>query len=342
MPAHPNVLLLLNAQPSHIDQLKAAGAGEVRQGPVIQELGQAVDPALVRGVECMLCDFLPSNLDDCDSLKMVQLGSAGYSQVFGLPLVSRGIRVCNGLGNFDVPIAEWNVMNLIMWQRSMLEMLQNQRNAVWDRSARFQSELRGSVVGFFGYGGMARETARLIRHMGMQVWALTRDGNVKSRDNVYRVEGTGDPDGTLCHRTFSMAQKAEFLAGLDYLILAMPITPATAGIVTAADLKSLKPSTVLLNPARAGLVEESVLVKCLQEKWIRGASIDVHYAYPLPPEHPLWHLPNVILTPHIAGSGQSTHFQERIYDIFTQNVTRYRSGLPLLNELSPAQIEGKV
>lgn len=127
-------------------------------------------------------------LDNCDSLKLVQLGSAGYSQVFGLPLVPRGIHVCNGLGNFDVPIAEWNVMNLIdAAARCMLEMQQNQRNAVWDRSARFQSELRGSVVGFFGYGGMARETARLIRHMGMQVWALTRDGNTKPRDNIYRV-----------------------------------------------------------------------------------------------------------------------------------------------------------
>ena len=342
MSAHPKVLLLLDAQPSHINQLRTAGAAEVRQGPVLHEPGQPIDPALLRGVECILCDFLPGNLDDCDSLKMVQLGSAGYSQVFGLPLVARGIRACNGLGNFDVPIAEWNVMNLIMWQRGMLEMQQNQRNAVWDRSARFQSELRGSVVGLFGYGGMARETARLIRNMGMQVWALTRDGSVKSRGNNYRVEGTGDPDGTLCHRTFSMSQKAEFLAGLDYLILAMPITPVTAGIVTESDLKSLKPSAVLLNPARAGLVEESVLIRCLREKWIRGASIDVHYAYPLPPEHPLWHLPNVILTPHIAGSGQSTHFQERIYDIFTQNLARYCSGRPLLNELSPEQIEGKV
>ena len=259
MPSKPTVLLLLDSKQSHVDNLHAAGAGEVRFGPTLNALGQSVAPELLRGIECLLCDFLPKNLDDCDSLKMVQLGSAGYSQVFGLPLVARGIRACNGLGNFDVPIAEWNVMNLIMWQRGMLEMQQNQRNAVWDRSARFQSELRGSVVGFFGYGGMARETARLIRNMGMQVWALTRDGSVKSRGNNYRVEGTGDPDGTLCHRTFSMSQKAEFLAGLDYLILAMPITPVTAGIVTESDLKSLKPSAVLHNPARAGLVEESVL-----------------------------------------------------------------------------------
>ena len=342
MPVKPTVLLLIESQDSLVDTLYAAGAGEVRLGPTVDDVGQVVDPGLLRGVECILCDYLPANLDDCDRLKWVQLASAGYSQIFGLPLVARGIRACNGLGNFDVPMAEWNVMMLILWQRSLREMLDHQRHAIWDRSARFQSELRGSVVGFFGYGGMARETARLIRHMGLEVWALTRDGSVKSRDNTYRVEGTGDPDGLIPHRTFRMADKAEFLAGLDYLILAMPITPATTGIVTEADLKQLKPSAVLLNPARAKLIDEAVLVRCLQKNWIRGASLDVHYAYPLPPEHPLWHMPNVILTPHISGSGQSPHFQERIFDIFSQNLARSLSGQPLLNELTSAQMEGQV
>lgn len=342
MPKKPTVLLLIETNEPLVDALRAAGAGEVRVGPTVDDIGQTVDPALLSGVECILCDYLPANLDDCDRLKWVQLASAGYSQIFGLPLVKRGIRASNGLGNFDVPMAEWNVMMLILWQRRMREMLDNQRQAIWDRSARFQSELRGSVVGFFGYGGMARETARLVRHMGLEVWALTRDGSVKPRDNTYRVAGTGDPDGTLCHRTFRMADKAEFLAGLDYLILAMPITPVTTDIVTEADLRQLKPSAVLINPARAKLIDEDVLIRCLQENWIRGASLDVHYAYPLPPEHPLWHMPNVILTPHISGSGQSSHFQERIFDIFTQNLTRYISGHPLLNELTAPQMEGQV
>ncbi len=84
-----------------------------------------------------------------------------------------------------------------------------------------------------------------------------------------------------------------------------------------------------------------MLLRCLRESWIRGASLDVHYAYPLPPDHPLWSMANVILTPHISGSGLSPHFQERIYDIFTINVERYCGGRPLLNELTADQIEGR-
>ena len=82
------------------------------------------------------------------------------------------------------------------------------------------------------------------------------------------------------------------------------------------------------------------MIRCVRENWIRGASLDVHYAYPLPPEHPLWSQPNVVLTPHISGSGLSPHFLERIYDIFAQNLTRFCSGQPLLNELSDSQLEG--
>mgnify|MGYP002623118976 FL=1 len=341
MTAHPDVLLLLEPGAEALDQLHASGAGEIRVGPHLEQPGQEVDRELLQGAQCMLCEFPPANLDDCDSLNWIQLTSAGYSQIFGFPLTERGIRVTNGRGNFDVPIAEWNIMMMLAWNRHLLEMLNNQRGRIWDRSARFQSELRGSVVGFYGYGGLARETARQACSMGLEVRALTRDGRVKPRDGIYCVPGTGDPQGTLLHHVFGPEQKSEFLAGLDYLILAMPITPATTGIVGEEELRRLKPSAVLINPARAGLVDESSLITCLRDASFRGASIDVHYQYPLPPEHPLWDLPNVILTPHISGSTLSPHFRSRIFDIFARNLARFCTGEPLLNELTPQQIQGR-
>ncbi|MEX0724875.1 MAG: D-2-hydroxyacid dehydrogenase [Planctomycetaceae bacterium] len=341
MSSNPTVLILLDSQPQFIEQVRAAGADEILLGPSTEAAGIAVDPKLLNAAECLLCELLPSNFAECKNLKWMQLTSAGYSQIFGHSLVERGIRVTNGLGNFDIPMAEWNVMMTILWHRHLLEMLDNQKKADFDRAARFQSELRGSVVGFYGYGGMARETARLLRHMGLEVWALTRDGKIKSRSLTYCVPGTGDPEGKLPHRVFSPEQKQEFLSGLDYLIMAMPITNTTTGIIGETELKMLKSSAVLLNPARAGLIEEQALIRCMSEQWIRGAAIDVHYAYPLPPEHPLWSLPNVVLTPHISGSSLSPHFQERIFDIFSSNLKRYCAGEPLLNELSIEQIQGK-
>lgn len=88
------------------------------------------------------------------------------------------------------------------------------------------------------------------------------------------------------------------------------------------------------------MTEEQTFVRCLREQWIRGISLDVHYAYPLPPEHPLWSMPNLIMTPHISGSAASPYFLERIYDIFSQNLDRFMSSRPLLNELSKAQVRG--
>src|SRR3990170_3021620 len=92
--------------------------GEVRIGPWLDGMGESsMPPELMRGVEVLLCEMPPSNFDDFDRLKWIQLESAGYSQVLDLPILERGIRVTNGLGNYDIPVAEWNVMAILMWNR---------------------------------------------------------------------------------------------------------------------------------------------------------------------------------------------------------------------------------
>jgi phosphoglycerate dehydrogenase-like enzyme len=121
----------------------------------------------------------------------------------------------------------------------------------------------------------------------------------------------------------------------------MPQTTATIGMIGERELKMLKPSAVIINPARAPIIPQEVFVRCLRERWIRGASLDVHYAYPLPPEHPLWGMPNLIMTPHISGSAESPRFLDRIYDIFSQNIERLVAAKPLLNELTTEQLQGR-
>jgi phosphoglycerate dehydrogenase-like enzyme len=109
-------------------------------------------------------------------------------------------------------------------------------------------------------------------------------------------------------------------------------------MVAETELRSLSKSAFVLNPARGPLILEAALLKALREGWIAGAALDTHYYYPMPADHPLWHFPNVILTPHISGSDSSPHYRERIGEILTQNVRRLTSGHTLLNELSPAQL----
>jgi phosphoglycerate dehydrogenase-like enzyme len=290
-------------------------------------------------IDAMFCTYPPVNIDRMRKLRFIQISSAGYSQLFGLNLTERGIRAGNARGCFDVPIAEWNVAMIVNLARDLRQMIRNQDSQVWDRGARFQSEVRGLTVGLWGYGGIGRETARLLRAMGLRVHVLSRTG-IGPVENVYAVPGTGDPEGVLPHRVFLAGEELAFLAELDFLILAMPLTPATEGIVGERELRALPRSAFLLNPARGPLVQETALLRALEEGWIAGAAIDTHYHYPLPPEHPVWRAPNVILTPHISGSGQSPYFLDRVWDIFVENMRRFISGRPLLNELTPAQLSG--
>ena len=152
------------------------------------------------------------------------------------------------------------------------------------------------------------------------------------------MPGTGDPQGRLPDRVFLPDEKEEFFRGVDYLVLAMPLTPETRGIVGAAELALLRPSAAILNPARGPLIEEEPLLTALRERRFRAAALDTHFRYPLPPEHELWGMENVILTPHISGSSENPHFLMRIWDIFSENIDLYLREQPLINEVDPVEL----
>lgn len=295
---------------------------------------------LIAECDVLFCSFPPENHELMSALKMIQVSSAGYKQLTGHKFEERAVKACNALGVFDVPIAEWNIAMMINLVRDLRGLIRNQESRIWDRSARFQTEIRGLVAGMWGYGGIGRETARLAKALGMKVHVMTRNG-VTTREHTYCLPGTGDPGGLLPDRVFLTHQKEEFLQGLDFLIMAIPQTANTEGIIGEQELNMLRSHAFLVNPARGPLVQEQALLTALNEGWIAGAAIDTHYYYPMPADHPLWKMPHVIMTPHISGSSASTHFLKRVWDIFVQNVQRLQDGAPLLNELTPGQLKGE-
>ncbi|MFD1140255.1 D-2-hydroxyacid dehydrogenase [Larkinella insperata] len=329
MPIHEPVLRQLRELPGVSVDVVARPEEKTRPLPTAQ----------IQDCEVLFCTFLPENHAEMQRLKLVQISSAGYSQLFGKNLRERGIRACNSLGVFDVPIAEWNIAMMINLARDLRGLVRNQEGRIWDRSARFQHEIRGSVVGIWGYGGIGRETARLAKALGMTVHVLVRQP-VQKRETEFCVPGTGDPEGTLPDRIFYGPEKEDFLRSVDFLVMALPQTATTTGLVGEAELRLLKPTAFVLNPARGPLIQETALLKALQEGWIAGAALDTHYQYPLPPDHPLWAFPNVFLTPHISGSSLSPRFLERVSSIFLENVKRYQQGATLLNELTADQLAG--
>jgi phosphoglycerate dehydrogenase-like enzyme len=291
---------------------------------------RALPAELLRRQHVLVCKLPPTNFDGLAALELMQLTTVGYEHLRDLGLADRPVRVCNARGIFDTAIAEWVVAMLVNLMRDLPAMLRNQASATWERAPRFQQEIRGRTVGLWGYGGIGRETARLARALGLTVHVLSRFG-VKPRRDAYTLPGTGDPDGVLPDRVFTAGQEPEFLAGLDFLVLALPRTQRTTGMVGAKELQALPRSAFVLNPARGPIIEEQALVTALREGRVAGAALDTHYAYPLPPEHPLWRFPNVILTPHISGADHSKDFPARMGELFVQNVERHLAGRPLLN-----------
>lgn len=333
-----NILIDMPVHEPSLQKLKGIAGVNVKLVNPPEERVRPLPKELIADADVLFCTFPPENHAEMEKLKFVQISSAGYKQLMGIGLNGQGVKASNALGVFDVPIAEWNVAMMINLARDMRGMMHNQDNAIWDRSARFQHEIRGSVVGIWGYGGIGRETARQVKALGMTVHVLSRSG-VKPRNDIYSVEGTSDKEGILPDKVFLMDEKEAFLKGLDFLIIAMPQTDTNQGIVGEAELKMLKPTAYLLNPARGPLVDEQALIKALKNNWIAGAALDTHYYYPTPPEHPLWGMPNVIFTPHISGSSLSPKFLERVWDIFVQNVERLSKGEQLLNALSPSDLK---
>jgi phosphoglycerate dehydrogenase-like enzyme len=315
-----------------VRRLEALPGVSVRQLPPHKE-GWDLPDELLRGPEILLCKFPPRNLDGMAGLKLIQLSTVGYEHLRHLRLGERPLRVCNARGIFDTAIAEWVLAMMVNLVRDLRGMIRNQEQARWERAPQFQQEVRGRVIGLWGYGGIGRETARLAKAFGMTVHVLTRSG-VKPRHDAYTPPGTGDPEAVLPDRAFVSGQEHTFLAGLDFLVLALPHTRHSSGLVGEAEFRALPPIAFVLNPARGPIIQEQALLAALRAGRIAGAALDTHFAYPLPAEHPLWQFPNVILTPHISGADRSKHFPARIGELFVQNVRRYLAGQPLLNELT--------
>src|SRR5262249_55376009 len=202
------------------------------------ERGWELEDALLRGPQILLCKLPPRNYASMTELKLIQLATVGYEHLKRYELAGKPLHICNARGIFDTAIAEWNLAMMINLTRDLRGMIRNQERAHWEKTDPFQQEIRGRVVGLWGYGGIGRETARVAKAFGLTVHVMTRSG-VKPRDNAYAPAGTSDPEGVLPDRVFVAGQEREFLSGLDYLILALPHTRLSDGMIGEEHLRTL-------------------------------------------------------------------------------------------------------
>jgi phosphoglycerate dehydrogenase-like enzyme len=183
---------------------------------------------------------------------------------------------------------------------------------LWNAQPR-PGELSGATMTIIGMGGIGRPLAKLAKSVGMRVVGV-REYPEHGSEGADVIFGFGELDGALREA--------------DFVVLAVPVTPKTHHLMNTQRLAQLKPDAYLVNVGRGVLIDEDALVAALTRKSFAGAALDVTTDEPLPPGSPLWHMDNVLITPHIAGLTE--RMWERHYAHYTENLRRHLTGEPLL------------
>lgn len=269
------------------------------------------------------------------NLRWVQFHWAGIDEFVDHSLLRSEVKITTLSGAAVTQMAEFALTMLLAIGHRVPQMLKDQEQKHWaeDRFTRFRpKELRGSTVGIAGYGSIGREIARLCKALGAEVLASKRDLK-QLEQSGYMPEGRGDPEAEIPARIYPPQALGSMASESDYLVLAVPLTPNTRGLVDAEVLKKMKQSAYLVDLSRGGVLDHGALIEALREGRIAGAALDVFPVEPIPANSPLWELPNVILSPHVAGT--SGQYLERAAELFAENLRRYVTNEPLLNLFDP-------
>lgn len=270
----------------------------------------------------------PADPTRVPALRWLQLRSAGVDHLAADPPWRKGIATTNARGVFSVPIAEY-VTGMLLRVRQPAEWGRDQAAHHWPDDVPLISILRGTTAVVVGYGSIGREIARQLTALGVRIVAVKARPEQR-HDDAYRVPGTGDPDGTIPERIVGLEGLAEAAREADTLIVTVPLTASSRGLVGAHVLAALPPTAWVVNTSRGALIDEPALLDSLRGGRIAGAVLDVFADEPLPADSPWWDTPNVIVTPHASG------VTLRYFDaLVLENVRRYLAGEPLLNRVDP-------
>ncbi|KAL6246415.1 hypothetical protein RBB50_006651 [Rhinocladiella similis] len=359
------VIALMDPEPKHITALLKQQfpyfdityfqVSREGSGPKTKDLGSQIPDDLWKSATILLTLFsLPPKPELVPNLKLIHLFSAGVDHWTSHPIVKdSNITITTSSGIHGPPITEWIIMTTLVASRHYALEYEWQKEHYWAQREKLQlagTDWVGKTVGIAGYGSIGRQAARVFAALGANIHAYTaspRSTPASRKDTGYFVPGTGDPDGTIPSSWYSGTSATSlhtFLAsGLDALIIALPLTPATRHLFGAAEFNLLgssggsqKSKTVgngakpfLINIARGPILDQPALIDALNEEVLGGAALDVTDPEPLPKDDPLWSAKNVIITPHVSSLGKE--YIDRAFDLFATNWKRHEKGERMFN-----------
>ncbi len=309
----PSVVLPRFLLDGHRAEIESATGGRAAliadDDPALEEGTPAGLEVVVTGIDQETFDRLITDGD----VRWVHSISAGVEHLPLDAMAKREILLTNSAGAYASAMAEYTVAGMIMLSRNLPSWLDGQRDRRWLEADSFEASLlRGKRLGIVGYGAVGRELAAAARALGMEVWATKRSPLFLSGEPLDRLL----PSDAI----------HELLAASDFVALCASLNSSTRHLIGETELAAMKPSAVLVNVARGGLVDEEALVHALREGAIRGAMLDVTTEEPLPSDSDLWSAPNLLITPHISGNAPESWRWE--VEFFCANLRLYLDGSP--------------
>ncbi len=274
--------------------------------------GEAME--LVEDVDVILGQVGPALVERAKSLKWMQLAQAGADTYFTDKMRAMDFKLTSDKGLVGNQLAEQAFALLLALSRRVGQAVLDNADS-WDKRMVYRPqtfELTGLTMGIVGFGGTGKAIARLAAGFGMKIIAV----------DVEPVEATPE-----LSEVWGVDRLDELFRTSDVVASGLPLTDATRGIFGARTFGLMKPTALLINITRGELVDAEALVEAMRAGQISGAGLDVAPIEPLPPEHPLWTTPNVLMTPHIAGGSQFR--TPRLLDRFCRNLVHLRNGEPL-------------
>ena len=264
-------------------------------------------------------------LKDGKKLKWIHSTAAGVAQLMYPELRDSGILVTNPSGIFSVPMGEHTMGLLLALARNFPDCVRQQDRARWSQQELWDkpqhlTELNGQVLLIVGYGSIGREVAKRAKAFDMRVWGVTR---------------SGDGDGAHVEKVVTAENLNEVLPQADFVVIAAPETAETKQLMGAEQIRRMKRGARLINVARGSLLDEAALVRALESGALGGAALDVASTEPLPPESPLWKVPNLMITPHT--SAVSDRLWVRQTEILIKLLERWFDGREMFNRVNLAR-----
>lgn len=257
-------------------------------------------------------------------LRWIQSPSSGVDRFLAIPELKAGdVVLTSAVGTHGACLAEHALAMILSFTRGIIGAALAQRERRWATGELRPQvvELTGSTLGIIGFGTVGRALARRAQAFDMRIIAV--DMYPANRpEHVARLEG--------------LEGLGALLRESDYVVVTVPWTPETNGMIGAAQLALMKPSAMLIGISRGGIIDEAALASALREGRLAAAGLDVFATEPLPADSPLWELKNLLITPHIAGGSQFE--SQNIRAIFAENLGRYLRGeFPLRNQVDKAR-----